>query len=48
MATDWPGRTDAVLSTAPAPVSTAQPKSAAVWSGTSFGTTTADSRAITA
>ena len=48
MATDWPGRTEAVLRTAPAPVSTAQPKSAAVWSGTSLGITTADSRAITA
>ena len=47
-ATDWPGRTAAVLSTAPAPVSTAQPKSAAVWSGTSAGMTTADSRATTA
>ena len=39
-ATDWPGRTVAVLRTAPAPVSTAQPKSAAVRNGTSGGTTT--------
>ncbi len=48
MATDCPGRTAAVLSTAPAPVSTAHPKRAAVWMGTSRGTTTADSRATTA
>ncbi len=47
-ATDWPARTEAVFRTAPAPVSTAHPNSAAVGSGTSRGTTTADSRATTA
>jgi hypothetical protein len=36
--TDWPSRTAAVLSTAPTPVMTAQPTSAACSSGTASGT----------
>ena len=47
-ATDWPGSTLAVLTTAPTPVSTAQPNSAASSSGRSGSILTQDSRAATA
>ena len=47
-ATDWPGSTFAVLTTAPTPVSTAQPNRAASSSGRSGSIFTQDSRATTA
>ena len=47
-ATDWPGSSLAVLTTAPTPVSTAQPNKAASSSGRSGSIFTQDSRATTA
>src|SRR5690606_31982232 len=47
-ATDSPGRADTVCCTAPTPVSSAHPNSAATGKGTSSGMTTADARSTTA